>query len=70
MPKSFNLTQDPLLLSAYKHQLSTDFLEKLGVKDKESIEDNGRILVESYSAGFRAQISSENREAGLNQQMG
>jgi hypothetical protein len=45
-------------------------VENLGVKGKESLEDNGWILVESYSAGFRVQISSQNREANLSHPMG
>ncbi len=39
-----------------------DFVENLGVKDKKSLEENGYSLVESDSAGFRAQISLQNHE--------
>ena len=44
-------------------------MENLGVKGKESLEENGWALVESYSAGFRVQISSQNREASLSHPM-
>jgi hypothetical protein len=40
------------------------------VKGKESLEENGWMLAESYSAGFRVQISSQNREASLSHPMG
>jgi len=45
-------------------------VENLGAKDKKSLEENGYSLVESYSAGFRAQISSQNREAVFTHPMG
>jgi len=45
-------------------------VENLGVKDNESLEENGWILVESNSAGFRVQISSQNREASLGHPLG
>jgi len=38
-------------------------VENLSVKDKELLEDNGQVLIKSNSAGFRVQISSQNREA-------
>lgn len=45
-------------------------MENLDVKVKEQLEENGYSLVESGSAGFRGQISSQNREAVLFHQMG
>ena len=54
------LTLEPLSL---KYQLSTGFVENLGVKDKESLEGNGLSPCRERSAGFRVEISSENREA-------
>jgi hypothetical protein len=45
-------------------------VENLGVKGKESLEENGWILVESDSAEFRVLIYSQNREADLSHPMG
>ena len=45
-------------------------MENLGVKVKEPLEENGSSLVESGSAGFRAQISSQSREAVFIHQKG
>ncbi|MCF6252663.1 MAG: hypothetical protein L3J75_15560 [Methylococcaceae bacterium] len=47
-----------------------DFVENLGKKDKESLEDNGIVLIESYSAGFFVHISSQNREANISRPTG
>jgi hypothetical protein len=45
-------------------------VENLGVKDKASLEENGLVLVESYSVGFRVQISAQKREAGYRHPLG
>lgn len=46
------------------------FVEKLGVKDKKSLEENDCSLVESDSVGFRAQVSAQSHEAIWANQMG
>ena len=45
-------------------------MENLGVKDKEPLEENGLVLFESYSAGFRVQIFSQKREARCSHLLG
>ena len=40
-------------------------MENLGEKDKESLEDNGIVLIESYSVELFVQISSQNCEANV-----
>ena len=47
-----------------------DFVKNLGAKDKKSFEENGYSLIESDSAGFHVQISSQNHEAVLTHQTG
>lgn len=45
------------------------FVENLGKKDKESLEDNGIVLIEGDSAEFFVQISSQNHGAIFPHQM-
>ena len=53
-----------------KNQLHTDYVEKLRVKDKQSLEENGLSPCDSDSTGFLVRIVAQNREVVVYQPVG